>query len=125
MEGYLDFSQANLFDPRWHAKVTLCLREYNDICEDRLMNLELQRVLTKLLMSTIIRDPSSVSKLSKREYSLFEAMAYKIMGLAKKTDKPVSELESAKQQWVSAFGDLDSPETKANIDAVVNWLMNR
>lgn len=107
--GKIDFSKAKLSDRTWWRKLNWTVAEsqrleFLDYQGHRLVKLAGQMGLHRI-------DEKSFSKLQDAANTTLEDIRQRIFGgIEKKTDQ-----QSAKDQWSSVFGDLDSPETQAKI----------
>ena len=120
-EGLVDFSQADLLDPRWHTRLALLISELVARDQREISLRHHNRALAYLAVANIKQE--SFKKFQESEQETLEDYLVSLLGLPQaKGDRKKRMAQKLRDSWAREFGDPTKPETQKKIDKVAEGL---
>jgi len=124
VEGVVDFSQANLLDPRWHKRLYVLLSAMVERDRRAAALARHQRSLAYIAVPNIGRE--SFTRHHEQEKEAFiEYLSSLFFQKNEQGDRKKAMAARMRDAWAAEFGDLDSPETQKKIDDVAAALRHQ
>ena len=121
VDGVVDFSNADLMDPRWHKRLSLVIDEMDRKDELKFYEALHRRYLTFLLMgSDSVAIIEGNAKKEKQAIDRISDIIFMTEGNERDTQKATAIW--ARKAWAQAWGDPSDPEVRSNIDAIAAGL---
>lgn len=130
-QGLIDFSQIDPRSTRDDFKVRVLLTEMQKQNEIRLYDMLHRQIVSQLGNSSFNGD--SLKNVWGSANTIYDKSKDLELSWLKKTEKEKTKAEEAKksgkyvglqESWSQAFGDLDDPLIKAQIEATSRWLLD-
>lgn len=118
VDGVIDFSKADIHNPKWYARLKLFLGEMAR--KEALAVKQAQYDRLARFLACVSPSSSQYNKLVEDELELFSELMHEQYGQPGQTKTDfVKKLMAA---WNNEFGDSSSPEVQKKIDAVAAGL---